>query len=175
MEQEAVKHEPTTIFDDILPVRETKSAYSDFPFSWEEIDNSFRVARRFPATYFRQLQEVRSRAREFTDKYVRPRAVEIDQRVKLDHSYFAWDLMKDACKYRFFSLIIPEAFEGVGGGVLLMAARVEEIAVGCAGVASAIGVHSAGLSCGLLSIDPYILEKYIRGPWKSHTATPSSP
>jgi alkylation response protein AidB-like acyl-CoA dehydrogenase len=43
-----------------------------------------------------------------------------------------------------------------------MAAMAEELAVGCAGIASTIGVHSAGISCGLVSLDPCILEKYIR-------------
>ena len=154
--------EPTTAFDSIAPAEESNPAYSDFPFSGGEVDILFELARLYPASYFRKLKEIRGRAREFADRHIRPHAVEIDRKVKQDHRYFAWDLMREACKYRFFSLIIPEAFEGLGAGVLHMAAMAEELAVGCAGLASTIGVHSAGVCCGLVSLDAYILEKYIR-------------
>lgn len=154
--------EPTTPVSQIPIARETKTAYSDFPFSWGDVDELFEAAREFPASYFTRLKEVRAKAREFTDKYVRPRAVELEQKVAADHHYFDWDLMRKACEYRFFSMIIPEAFEGQGMGVLHMNAMAEELAVGCAGIASTIGVHSAGISCGLLSLNGYILEKYIR-------------
>jgi len=155
-------NQPTTAFDSIPQASESNPAYSNFPISGGEVDNLFELARRFPNSYFQKLKEVRTRAREFADKYIRPVAGEIDRKVARDHSYFSWDLMKEACNYRFFSLIIPEAFDGQGAGVLHMAAMAEELAVGCAGIASTIGVHSAGISCGLLSLDPYVLEKYIR-------------
>ncbi|HUT55319.1 MAG TPA: acyl-CoA dehydrogenase family protein [bacterium] len=154
--------DPTTFFDSVAPAAETRASYSDFPFTWGEVEALFRTARRLPGSYFRKLEETRGKAREFAERYVRPAALEIERRVSEDHNYFAWDLMKQACKYRFFSMIIPEAFEGVGLGVLHMAAMAEEVAAGCAGVASTIGVHSAGISCGLLSLDAYVLEKYIR-------------
>jgi acyl-CoA dehydrogenase len=153
---------PTTPFDSIGLVEETNPSYSDFPFSWGEVDELFRVARRYPSSYFKNLKDVRMKAREFTDKYVRPRAVDLEMDVKKDHHHFEWDLMEKACEYRFFSMIIPGAFDGMGLGVLHMAAMAEEIAVGCAGVASTIGVHSAGICCGLVSIDPYLIDKYIK-------------
>lgn len=154
--------EPTTLFSSIAPAEESNPAYSDFPFSWGEVDHVFELARLFPGSYFRKLQEVRARAKEYADRYVRPRAVEIEHRVKQDHRFFAWDLVREACAYRFFSLIIPEAFEGQGAGVLHMAAMAEELATACAGIASTIGVHSAGISCGLVSLNTYVLEKFIR-------------
>jgi alkylation response protein AidB-like acyl-CoA dehydrogenase len=153
---------PTTLFSSIESAAETRAEYSDFPFSWGEVDTLFRIGRRFPRSYFRMLEEVRARARDYSDRHIRPNAVEIEQKVAKDHHYFSWDLMKEACKYRFFSMIIPEAFEGQGLGVLHMAAMAEELAVGCAGLASTIGVHSAGISCGLVAVDGYVLEKYIR-------------
>jgi len=162
MSENQLKPEPTTAFDSIESALETNPTYSDFPFSWGEVDTLFELARLYPASYFRKLKEIREKAREFSDKIIRPRAVEIDRKVKFDHNYFAWDIMKEACKYRFFSLIIPEAFEGIGAGVLHMAAMAEELAAGCAGIASTIGVHSAGVCCCLISLDAYILEKYIR-------------
>ncbi len=153
---------PTTVFDGIAAAAETRADYSDFPFSAGESDALFRAARRYPASYFRRLAEVRDRAREFAEQEIRPRALAIEAQAAADPNYFAWDVMRAACRHRFFSTIIPEAFDGLGLGVLHMAAMAEELAVGCAGLASTIGVHSAGLSCGLLSLNAYILEKYIR-------------
>ncbi len=153
---------PTTLFSSITPAEETDAIYSDFPFSWGEVDGLFRLARRYPSSYFRNLTRIRERARAFSDRVIRPRAIEIEKLVSRDHGYFSWDVMEEACKERFFSMIIPEAFDGLGMGVLHMAAMAEELAVGCAGLASTIGVHSAGISCGLISIDAYLLEKYIR-------------
>jgi len=153
---------PTTPYRSIPVAGETDPSDSDFPFSWGEVDSLFKVGRMFPSSYFRRLQEIRQSAREFSNRVIRPRALEIDRIAATDHTYFAWDVMKEACRHRFFSLIIPEAFEGMGAGVLHMAAMAEELAVGCAGLASTIGVHSAGISCGLLSLDAYVLENYIR-------------
>jgi acyl-CoA dehydrogenase len=134
---------------------------ADFPFRMGEVIEQFRMIRSFPAGYFDRVEEMRLKAREFSDRFIRPNALEIEKKVSADPSYFAWDIMKKACDYRFFSIIIPEQFDGCGYSVLHMGVMAEELAVGCAGLASTIGVHSAGISCGLLSADAYILEKYI--------------
>lgn len=158
---EAIGIEPTTYFDSIPLARETRSEYGDFPFSWGEIDNLFRLAKKFPRSYFESVIDVRERARAFTERVIKPRAIEIEKEVSRDPNYFAWDIMKEACRERFFSMIIPKAFGGQGLGVLHMAVMAEELAVGCAGIASTIGVHSAGISCGLISLNPYLLARYI--------------
>jgi len=87
--------EPTTLFSSIESAPETRAEYSDFPFSWGEVDTLFRIGRRFPRSYFRMLEEVRARAREYSDRHIRPNAVEIEQKVARDHQYFSWDLMRD--------------------------------------------------------------------------------
>jgi len=135
---------------------------ADFPFSAGETYNHFKLARRFPASYYTMVEEVRGRAREFSERHIRPGAVELDKKIGRDPAYFDWELVRAACPYRFFSMLIPKEFDGMGCYSLHMAAMVEEIAVGCGGTASTIGVHSAGISCGLIGLDPYILEKYIR-------------
>jgi alkylation response protein AidB-like acyl-CoA dehydrogenase len=152
----------TSPLSEIQPVEITASGTANFPFTAGEITNHFRLAKRFPTTYFTMLEEVRGRAREFADKYIRPRAVDLDKKISHDPTYFDWDLVRKACPYRFFSMLIPTEFEGMGCYSLHMAAMVEELAVGCGGTASTIGVHSAGVSCGMISLDPYILEKYLR-------------
>ena len=153
----------TTRLDTIEKPRITHSGVADFPFTAGEIMNHFRLAKRFPGSYFSMAEEIRHRAREFADRYIRPRAVEMDKRISREPLYFDWDLMREACKYRFFSMLIPTQFDGMGCYSLHMAAMVEELAAGCGGCATTIGVHSAGISCGLISLDPHILEKYVRG------------
>ena len=147
---------------EIKPAKITASGTDDFPFTAGEIINHFRLAKRFPATYFTMFEEVRGRAKEFADKHIRPGAVELDKKISRDPTYFDWELIRKACPYRFFSMLIPTEFEGMGCYSLHMAAMVEELAVGCGGTASTIGVHSAGVSCGMISLDPYVLEKYLR-------------
>ncbi len=48
---------------------------------------------------------------QYNDRVARPVALELDQRLERDPDYFEWDLMKEACKHRLFSLAIldPEA------------------------------------------------------------------
>ncbi len=146
----------------IEPARITQSGTARFPFTAGEIMNHFRLAKRFPASYFTMVDEARGRAREFAEKYIKPGAVELDKKIGRDPKYFDWELIRKAAPYRFFSMLIPREFDGMGCYSLQMAAMVEELAVGCGGSATTIGVHSAGISCGMVSLDPQILEKYIR-------------
>lgn len=152
----------TTPIDTVVRPQIVDKTNANFPFSAGEITNHFKLTKKFPSTYFSMVEEIRGRAREFSDRYIRPRAVELDMRIGREPRYFDWELMREACKYRFFSMLIPTEFDGMGCYSLQMAAMAEELAAGCGGCATTIGVHSAGISCGLVSLDPYILEKYIR-------------
>ncbi len=153
---------PTSPFDEIKSADFSEDCYRDFPFSSGEEVSHFKLARRFSNSYYRKLEDTRQRAREFCDKHIRPRAIEIEKKVSRDPLYFDWELMREACKYRFFSMLVPESFDGMGCSALHMATMVEELAVGCAGVASTIGVHSAGISCAMVNMDLGLFEKHIR-------------
>lgn len=145
-----------------IPIPENLPSHlGDMPFDLTEVVDNFRLARSLPRSYFRRIGEVRKMAREFADKHIRPNALDIEKKVGVDPHYFAWDIVKEACKYKMFSMLIPKQFGGGGYSVLHMAVMAEELAVGCAGLASTIAVHSAGISCGMISADAYILEKYI--------------
>jgi len=153
---------PTTPFDSIERARITDRNAADFPFSLGEIFSNLWLARRYPPSYVSHAEEVRERAREFADRHIRPRALEIEKKVSREPAYFDWETLRRACDYRFFSLMIPRAFGGQESRVLAMSLMAEELAVGCGGWATTIGVHSAGISCGMLTLDPYILEHFIR-------------
>jgi len=115
------------------------------------------IIRGFPAAYMSQIEEMRERAREFAHRVIRPRALEIERKVFDQHDYFPWDVIEKACDYKFFSLLIPQAFGGGGFLSLHSANMAEELAAGCGGLASTIGVHSGALSIGLISADAYLL------------------
>jgi len=152
----------TSPFDSIKKVEATPGLTADFPFSMGEVFSNLRLVRSLPSSYFTRAEEIRVRAREFADRHIRPIALDIEQRVSMDPDYFHWDMMKNACSYGFLSMMIPRALGGRESRVLHMSIMAEELAVGCAGWASTIGVHSAGISCGMLTLDPYILEHHIR-------------
>ena len=152
----------TSPFDAIESVEISAKNVADFPFSMDEALSNLRLANAFPSSYFSHAEEIRNRARDFSTRHIRPIALEVEKRVSADPNYFNWDVMKKACDYRFFSMMVPRSFGGLESRVLAMSLMAEELAVGCAGWASTIGVHSAGVSCGLLTLDPYILEHYIR-------------
>ena len=153
---------PTTPFASMDRVRGCHGDVMDFPFSMGEVLFNLKLAHRYPASYFAHAEEVRDRAREFARRHIRPRALEIERQVSRDPCYFDWDTMRKACDYRFLSMMIPKAYGGLESRVLAMSMMAEELAVACAGWASTIGVHSAGISCGLLTLDPYILERHVR-------------
>lgn len=153
---------PTTPFETIPRVPTREGATARFPFSLGEVFLTLRRAKAFPSSYYGQAEETRARARAFADRHLRPVALEVERRVSREPTYFDWEVMKKACDYRFLSMMIPRAYGGMESRVLHMCAMAEELAVGCAGWASTIGVHSAGVSCGMLTLDPYILEHHVR-------------
>lgn len=153
---------PTVPISEIPIPKKIDPALADFPFRMGEVIEQFRLARSFPRRYFDRIEEVRRSAREFSELHIRPRALEIEAAVSADPGYVAWDVLNKACDYGFYSMVIPKPFGGGGYNVLHMAVMAEELAVGCAGLATTIGVHSAGISCGMISLDAWILENYIR-------------
>jgi len=153
---------PTTPFETIAPAEITDPHTGNFPFSLGEAFANLRLAHRYPTSYFAHAEELRERARDFANRHIRPVALEIEKRVSEEPGYFDWPTMRKACAYRFFSLMIPRAFGGMESRVLAMSFMAEELAVACGGWATTIGVHSAGVSCGLLTLDPQILEHHIR-------------
>jgi len=149
---------PTTPFSEIPHAANVAAARADFPFALGEVDDHAERLRRMPARYFRQVAEARARGREFAERVLRPAALAVEDRVGREPGYFAWDVMREACRSRMLSLMIPEALGGSGYLTLPMAVLIEELAAGCAGLASTIGVHN--VACGLIP-DGYLLKRYV--------------
>lgn len=87
-------------------------------------------------------------ADDYSRKVATPRALELDERLEGEPYYFDWDMMREACKYRFLSLAIPEVLGGLASKYMVtgMALVVEELCAACGGIGLAIAAHSLGVA-----------------------------
>lgn len=93
----------------------------------------------------RSIARTRARARTYAQRYVMPRAVELDRRIGENPTYFDWDLVMAGLQYRLLSEVIPTQVGGCGGLALNGAVMLEELAVACPGVANLFGAHALGI------------------------------
>jgi alkylation response protein AidB-like acyl-CoA dehydrogenase len=83
---------------------------------------------------------------EFNRHYARPAALEIDQRARDDHDYFAWETARAACRYGLYSIIIPRKLGGWGGLAVAFSLAMEELCATCAGIANIFGANALGIA-----------------------------
>ena len=105
--------------------------------------------------YVRNLEEWQARAREYGDRFVRPRALEIDRACRLDPAYFDWDLVRRSTPFGFLSMAVPKGAGGGGQLTTTMAVVMEELCAACPGVANIFGANGLGVSGILLGLDFY--------------------
>lgn len=79
----------------------------------------------------RQFQEL---AHEFAEKEIRPVAPDYDEREE-----FPWDVIKKAHELGLMTYGFPEEYGGTGATALTQCVVTEEMAWGCAGIATALG------------------------------------
>jgi acyl-CoA dehydrogenase len=85
---------------------------------------------------------------EYNRRVALPRALELDQHMEREPDYFDWEIMREGCKYRIFSLCIPEVIGGLASKYMVtgMALAVEELCSACGGIGLALAAHSLGVS-----------------------------
>jgi len=79
------------------------------------------------------------RAREVAEKYVRPRAAELDR-----SGDYGWDILEALKSYELTGIWIPEEYGGQDAGVLNMCLVVEQLSRACGGVGVAYAVNALG-------------------------------
>jgi acyl-CoA dehydrogenase len=84
----------------------------------------------------------------YNKRVAMPRALELDERLERDPYYFDWEMMREACKIKVFSLIIPEAVGGQASKYFIsgMTLAMEELCSACGGIGLALGAHSLGVA-----------------------------
>jgi len=96
------------------------------------------------------------RAREVAEKYVRPRAAELDRTGE-----YGWDIHEALKSYELTGVWIPEEYGGKGGGVLDLCLVVEQISRACGGVGVAFAVNALGSFPIILGGTDEQKEKYL--------------
>jgi alkylation response protein AidB-like acyl-CoA dehydrogenase len=86
-----------------------------------------------------EQQMIQDLAAQIAKEKIRPQRAELDAKEE-----FPWDLMKVLAQSDLFGLYIPEAYGGMGGGVLENCLAVEKLAEGCIGVATTFAASGLG-------------------------------
>ena len=87
----------------------------------------------------KQNLDYMDRAREVAEKYVRPRAAELDRTGE-----YGWDILEALKKYELTGIWIPKEYGGQGAGVLDLCLVVEQLSRACGGVGVAYAVNALG-------------------------------
>ncbi len=100
--------------------------------------------------------DYQDRAREVAEKYVRPRAAELDRTGE-----YGWDILDALKSYGLTGVWIPEEYGGQGRGVLDLVLIVEQISRACGGVGVAYAVNALGSFPIILGGTDEQKEKYL--------------
>ncbi|MCM2313891.1 MAG: acyl-CoA dehydrogenase family protein [Thermoanaerobaculia bacterium] len=87
----------------------------------------------------KQNLDYMDRAREVAEKFVRPRAAELDRTGE-----YGWDILEALKKYELTGIWIPKEYGGQGAGVLDLCLVVEQLSRACGGVGVAYAVNALG-------------------------------
>ncbi len=86
-----------------------------------------------------QQKTIKSLARRVAEERILPVRAELDEREE-----FPWDIMKDLADSDMFRVLLPEEYEGLGGGCLDLCLVVEELSRVCSGVAISYAATALG-------------------------------
>lgn len=86
-----------------------------------------------------EQRDLKARAREVADKYVRPQAAELDRTGQYPH-----EIMRKIVDYGLMGTWVPKEYGGSGGGILDLCLIVEELSKACGGVGVGFAVNALG-------------------------------
>lgn len=124
-----------------------------------EMAPRFKVLSELAPDYVRNLEAWQAKARAYGDRYVRPKALEIDRRCARDPRYFDWELVRQSTPYGFLSMAVPTGAGGAGQLSTTSAIVLEELCAACSGVANIFGANLLGVSGVLFGLDFYHFDR----------------
>ncbi|HDD35217.1 MAG TPA: acyl-CoA dehydrogenase [Candidatus Desulfofervidus auxilii] len=86
-----------------------------------------------------EQEMIKEVARRIAEEKILPKRAELDEKEE-----FPWDILKEIARADLFGIFIPEEYGGLGFGSFENALAVEQIAWGCAGVATAFAASGLG-------------------------------
>lgn len=145
----------TCLINECPPLAEDSESAREWLFQERYPELAFYL-RQQPALGNRTEAHYR-RVVEFTQRYVAPHALDIELRMMEDPDYLPADMLKKACEYRLFSMMLPRMLGGAGEHILAAFMTYEILASHCVGIANLLGVSGLALGCVLATFDPRAL------------------
>jgi acyl-CoA dehydrogenase len=96
--------------------------------------------------YLRRLEAAQLGARQFADRHLRGRALEVDRRAGEDPAYFDWEVVRAGGLDGMLDLLVPTQAGGRGGLAVETAIVMEELCAACPGLANIFGAHALGIA-----------------------------
>ena len=87
----------------------------------------------------KEQKMIREQAQQIAREEIRPVRAELDQREE-----FPWEVLHVLARSGLYGLYIPEAYGGMGGGILENCLAVEQLATACIGVATSFAASGLG-------------------------------
>ncbi len=110
----------------------------------------------------RDFEHVLALSRRFRRDVVEPNALSIDRRVMQDPRWVAEDILREAARVGFFSLVVPRPFGGAGLPFGALIVGLEEIGAGCLGIANLMAVHGLAFATVAATGDLSAVERVSR-------------
>jgi alkylation response protein AidB-like acyl-CoA dehydrogenase len=147
---------------------------SEFPLpSVREAFPSLDLVAHAAPEFVARINSLQLAAREFGQKFISPKALDIEDRCEKDPHYFPWDVIDQAFEYGFLQMLLPRIIGGGGKTILEGCVLLEELYSFCGGIGTAIGANSLGL-CPLAA-GGYDMNKYyhflhdtLHSKWQGH-------
>ena len=87
----------------------------------------------------KEQKMIQEQAQQIAREEIRPVRAELDQREE-----FPWEILRVLARSGLYGLYIPEAYGGMGGGILENCLAVEQLATACIGVATSFAASGLG-------------------------------
>ncbi|RLC33531.1 MAG: acyl-CoA dehydrogenase [Deltaproteobacteria bacterium] len=111
---------------------------------FDDIMCSLRATGSQPKGIIGETKKVVAIARRFNEEFTSSYAYELDRKMHQDPDHLAWDVVKKANEWGFYTMFMPKMFGGKGYSISAMGPFREEIGSGCIAIANLIGVHYLG-------------------------------
>ncbi len=132
-----------------------------------EAFNSLQAIHTLPRSIYHDVETAIAIARKFNKQVLEPIYLSEERKCMQDHNYLAWDFVKKAGEWRFYSLFVPKLFGGQGLNFFALYPFMEEIASVCPGLGHIIFVHYLGIATLFPSFNIRIINKVLRDVAKS--------
>lgn len=141
--------------------KETKSFLEREP-RFDDIMCSVQAVAKLPKGIVKETKKVVAVARKFNDEVIRPGSLDLDMQLHEDPAYLAWDFVKEANKWGFYSFWYPKMFGGKGYPFFTIAPFMEELASACLSMANLVGVHYLGVCTLAYSLNTRLINKLFK-------------